>query len=407
MINLGFIGVGGYGNLHLQGFLPYHAKGRVRIRALADPSPIALSAAEQQPELSEADSYRDYRDMLGRDDLQAVVISAPIPAHREIALAAIRRGLFVLLEKPPVPLLSELRELITADSGRRVMVAFQHIYRPLIQRMKLSVQNGDIGRPEAVTAWGIWPRATEYYERSAWAGELFDNGRATLDGPCTNAMSHFLNSLFFIAGSGLSSYARPMRLEGETYRARPIASYDTCALRGNLETGLKFAASFSHAASEKAPARLVVSGSGGRMELFDDATYLRDARGDIFLGGDGREELREAFLGFAEGDAERNLTGLEAMEPYVLATNMMFQSSGGIHDLPEEAVEISHPGTPEEIYRIPGLAKLFERCAGDLCLLQAAGAAWAISPSSLSVHDFSERRMLNGLRSGEPVICTK
>ncbi len=27
---------------------------------------------------------------------------------------------------------------------------------------------------QAITAWGIWPRTSEYYERSSWAGELFE-----------------------------------------------------------------------------------------------------------------------------------------------------------------------------------------------------------------------------------------
>jgi predicted dehydrogenase len=97
MINLGFIGVGGYGETHLRGFLPHHHAGRVRIRALADASPMALAAAEKLTGLPSAAVHLDYQELLDRDDLHAVVISTPISSHRKIALHAIEKGLFVLL----------------------------------------------------------------------------------------------------------------------------------------------------------------------------------------------------------------------------------------------------------------------------------------------------------------------
>ncbi len=405
MLNLGFIGVGGYGSTHLKGFLPYHAAGKVRICALADLSPGALGLAAQYTELSSAATYRDYQELLHRDDLHAVVISAPIPAHREIALKAIRRGLFVLLEKPPVPLLSELRELIAADTNRKVMVAFQHVYKPLVRQMKAEVWSGVIGHPEAITAWGLWPRTSEYYERSPWAGKLFEDGRAIMDGPCTNAMAHFINSLFFIAGKKPTASARPEFLEGEVYRARPIASYDIGAVRGMLDNGLKFSAALSHASAEMIPARIRAKGSKGHIELFENATKLRDTRGNIYSGSDGREELRMAFIDFVKGDSKQNLTGLEATMPYVLATNMMLQSSGGIHSIPKANISTHQPDTAHTIFSVPGLKSFFDSSNEQMGSLRKAGASWAKTTQPLSFHDFDERRMLEFLRIGEPVAC--
>lgn len=395
MIKLGFIGVGGYGRYQLEGFLPFQAKGRISIRALADPAPMALAAFASQ--LPRAETFLDYREMLERAELDAVVICAPIHAHKEIALRAVQRDLHVLLEKPPVPLFSDLKELIAADRHCRVMVAFQHIYKPLARRMKEAVARGEIGRPIAISAHGLWPRPSEYYERSSWAGELFLGGQPVLDGPCTNAMAHFLNSLFFLAGREPAEFARPESLSGEAYRARPVASYDVGAVRGTLERGMRFSALFSHAVAEKTPVRISIVGTEGEVELRDDATRYRDPSGEIFSGSDGRDELRQAFLSFVEGEAEKNLTGLSAMEPYLLATNLMFQSSGGIHTIAPGFVEVHQPGTPDAIYAVRGLRELFRSSSERMNSFREIGMPWALKPRVISASDFNESQMLDFL----------
>lgn len=397
MLNLGFIGVGGYGRYQLEGFLPLQAAGRLRIRALADPSASALEEARALPGFASAEVYADYRALLDEAEIDAVVICAPIPAHKEITLRALRRNLFILLEKPPVPLLSDLRDLIAADHARRVMVGFQYIYRPLVQRMKRAAWTGEIGRVVAVATYGLWPRATEYYERSPWAGLLFRGGCATLDGPCTNAMAHFLNSLFFIAAEHPEHFAKPDRLEGEVYRARPMESYDVGALRGHLDNGVSFSASFAHASAETMPVRIVTRGTRGQLELLDNARRYRDSRGNVFEGEDGREELRLAFLDFAEGDARRNLTSLRACLPYVLATNLMFQSSGGIGTIDGAYFELLQAEASGAVYSVPGLGDLFASCAERPRSFASAGVPWAIPPRPLSASDFDEREMLGFL----------
>ena len=399
MLNLGFIGVGGYGRHQLEGFLRLQESGRFRITALADPSPRALAEAAALPGLHRPAMYEDFRRMLDEAELDAVVVSAPIPAHKEITLCALRKDLFVLLEKPPVPLFSDLADLISADCRGRVMVGFQHIYRPLVQRMKEAVWSGEIGQPLSIAAYGLWPRNTEYYERSPWAGTLMREGRVTLDGPCTNAMAHFLNSLFFVAGE--ESYAQPERLEGEVYRVRPIESYDVGAMHGVLDNGLKFSAAFAHASVELQPVRLVVRGTEGEIELLENGNRLRAARGEVFTDDDGREAMRQAFLNFVEGERARNLTGLAACEAYVLSTNMMFQSSGGIHSVGPEYALSHEPGSPHGTYSLPGLEQLFETSASRLESLAKAGAPWAITPNQLTRAEFDEQEMLGLLLDQE------
>ena len=399
MIRLGFIGVGGYGRWQLESFLPFQHDGRLRICALADPSEGALSAASCLAGLEQATRFTDYEAMLDAGDLDAVVISSPIPTHEEMALAASSRGLFVLLEKPPVPLLSQLERLIAADKRGRVMVGFQHIYSPLLREMKRAVWSGEIGQPLSISGSGLWPRATKYYERASWAGKLFWNQRATLDGPCTNGMSHFVNSLFFVAGTGATGFALPRYLEGEAYRAHPLASYDLGVMRGETDGGLVFNALFSHAAAETVPVRFVVQGTEGKIKLGDNNKLLEDSRGRITTGSDGRRELPLAFLDFVEGQAKKNLTGLEAARAYVLATNMMFLSSGGIHDVAKRHAVARSPGTAEAIHEVQGLQELVGHASEDGAPRATTGMPWAVQPRRIERGEFNEQQMLSLLRS--------
>jgi predicted dehydrogenase len=392
MIKLGFIGIGGYGKVQLEGFRPFHQSGRIAIRALADSSYAALADAG----LEGADLFTDYQEMLDSVDLDAVVISAPIPLHLELALEAIDRGLFVLLEKPPVPLLSQLRQLIAADSRRRVMVGFQHLYTPLLRRAKAAVTSGEIGRLNSIRAAGIWPRGSAYYLRSRWAGQLFHEGRPTLDGPCTNAMAHYLNSLLYLGGDAPGTYADPARLEAQLFRARPLASYDLAGIWGELSTGCDFSLALSHASTEPLPVRIRLEGTEGSLELIANATQLRDPQGRVLEGGDGRPELRQAFLEFVEGNSAINLTRPADMMPYVLTTNLMFQSAGGIQDLDPALVSLHRPHTPEAIYAVRGLKDHFTPLGRRF--------PWGAAPASLTPADFHEQTMLNTLTRSTPAL---
>ena len=399
MTNLGFVGVGGYGRAQLEQFLPFHRSGQVRICALADVSREALAAASNIEGLQDARGFDDYRAMLEMDDLDAVVISAPIPFHEEVALRAIERGVFALLEKPPAPLMSQLERLIAADVDGKVMVAFQHVYSPLLQRMKEIVRSGEIGQPLAFSVAGIWPRSTSYYERAGWAGQIFWRDRVTLDGPCTNGMSHYVNSLFYVGGETPGSYALPSRLEGEAYRARPVPSYDVGVLRGRFDEGSEFQAMFSHAGAEAMPVRLRAQGTLGAVELSDNNKLLCDHAGRTTAGSDGRDELAAAFLAFVEGRKESNLTPLSEMRAYVLATNMMLLSSGGIHSADGRFVTVHHPETPGAIYEVEGLNERFARSyerGGSL------DAPWIVPPRMITRREMDEPRLLDLLREGEP-----
>lgn len=399
MIRLGFIGSGGYGRMHVDGFLALQAQGLVKITGLADSSPAVLDALQALPELRGTRCFIDYRDLLAAGDIDAVVISAPIHLHQEITLAALERGLFILLEKPPVPLLSQLEELIAADTEGRVMVAFQHVYSGLIQRLKREIVAGRAGRLFSISAQGLWPRPTAYYRRCGWAGQLEWRAQPVLDGPCTNALAHYVNIVLYLAGGDSAAFATPTEVVGEAYRARPdLPTYDTGCLTGSCDSGIRFFIGFSHAASDLSPVEITIRGTTETLSLLDDCETLRSGDGSLARGNDGRDSLWRAFLAFAEGDRTQNKTPLQATRAYVLATNLMFLSSGGIHTIPLKYVHPVAAGTDDAIFAIENIAPLFRQCAAQIAPLCQAAAPWAKKTPLIAPSHLSEDKLMAVLR---------
>lgn len=101
---------------------------------------------------SSCDSYGDYRDVLARDDIDAVVIAAPDHWHALLAIQAVRAGKAVYVEKPLSLTIREGR--LVADAVRRwgaiLQVGSQQRSDEKFIRACELVRNGRIGRLQTV-----------------------------------------------------------------------------------------------------------------------------------------------------------------------------------------------------------------------------------------------------------------
>lgn len=93
-IGIGVIAAGQMGQRHAN---VYRQLPEVKLRAVADLNEDAAHAAADP---ANADVYADWRDLLARDDIQAVSICLPDWLHRDAVIAAAAAGKHILLEKP-------------------------------------------------------------------------------------------------------------------------------------------------------------------------------------------------------------------------------------------------------------------------------------------------------------------
>ena len=160
-VQLGHIGVGGQGTSNLRNFLS--VPGAVSV-AIADPYQERCTRAagfvkEQQghgPKL-----YSDFRDLLADRSIDAVVIATPDHWHVPIALAAIRAGKDLYLQKPLGYSLEQNRLVRDAlqRSGRVFQYGTQQRSQELIKRGVELVRNGYIGDLQRIEVWAPAGRA--------------------------------------------------------------------------------------------------------------------------------------------------------------------------------------------------------------------------------------------------------
>lgn len=100
------------------------------VAALCDVSDTVLQAVGEQWRV--AKRYRDYRDLLAQDDVDAVLVANPDAYHAEVALAAIAAGKHVLIEKPMCVTLREADAISAAreQAGVTVQVGYMRRYAP-------------------------------------------------------------------------------------------------------------------------------------------------------------------------------------------------------------------------------------------------------------------------------------
>ena len=130
MLRIAVIGVGHLGKHHARilSTLP-----GVELVAVVDTNE---SRARQIAGAHATQAVFDYRDVLGRVD--AVTIAVPTQSHHAIALACIRAGVAVLVEKPMTRSLEEADELIdaAADAGLTLAVGHTERFNPALEAVR-------------------------------------------------------------------------------------------------------------------------------------------------------------------------------------------------------------------------------------------------------------------------------
>ena len=128
----------------------------VDLVALAEPDTGRRQrAAELVAQASgRVDIYEDYRELLARDGIEAVVICSPNVDHYRMTLDAARSGKHVLCEKPLTLSVAEADEMIAVCEGEGVFLgtAYPCRFSPVMWEIKREIERGGIGDILAMSA---------------------------------------------------------------------------------------------------------------------------------------------------------------------------------------------------------------------------------------------------------------
>lgn len=166
-VRIGVIGLGIMGELYVK---IYAAHPLARVVAVSSRRQSRVD--EIKAKFGVEAGYTDYRKMLERNDLDAVVVATPDAHHFIPARDVLLSGRHAFVEKPFTTSLREADELIriSKEMGLKIQVAFNHRWLAPYHQAKTEIAKGEIGVPLAGYARKndtIYV-ATEYIN---WAGE--------------------------------------------------------------------------------------------------------------------------------------------------------------------------------------------------------------------------------------------
>ncbi|HXA00209.1 MAG TPA: Gfo/Idh/MocA family oxidoreductase [Candidatus Dormibacteraeota bacterium] len=146
--------------------------------------------------------YVDFEKFLEHRPMDFVAIGSPSGLHAEQGIAAARRGLHILTEKPLDISTRAADALIAAAAEAKVKlgVFFQDRFKADLIRVKQWMEEGVLGKPILADARVKWFRPPEYYGNSRWRGTLkLDGGGALI-----NQAIHTVDLLLWYFGDVLS-----------------------------------------------------------------------------------------------------------------------------------------------------------------------------------------------------------
>ena len=144
-LRFGVVGSGMMGQFHVQRLASNVPNAKVV--AVSD---VNTEQAKQVGERVGARAYSDGHELIGDDQVQAVLIASPGFTHEEFTLACLAADKPVLCEKPLAPTIDACLRVLEAEAAkprRLVQVGFMRRYDDDFRALKATVDAGRVGRP--------------------------------------------------------------------------------------------------------------------------------------------------------------------------------------------------------------------------------------------------------------------
>ncbi len=243
-LRIGLIGYGGIGRVHAAAYraIPFHyglPADSIEVAGVATTRPGTAEAAAA--EIGCAFHTADYRELLAREDIDAVDICTPNNSHHEIALAAAAAGKHIYCEKPLAMTVAEAVVMAQAveRAGVKSQVTFNFRFFPALARARQLMDEGFVGR--VFSFRGRYHRSSyiDSAKPMSWrlrreitgGGALFDLGSHILD------LLYFLLGDFAAVNATLDTLIRQRPLSPGSAETAPVDVDDIAFVHARLPEG--------------------------------------------------------------------------------------------------------------------------------------------------------------------------
>lgn len=149
MINIGIIGAGRIGKVHMQS-IAYHLKNAT-VKAVSDPY-MGDEAKKMIADLGIEKVYADYHELLSDPEIDAVLVCSSTDTHAKISIEAIEAGKNVFCEKPVDHSIEKIEAVKKALEGKntKFQVGFNRRFDHNFAAIRAAVDAGKVGEPQIV-----------------------------------------------------------------------------------------------------------------------------------------------------------------------------------------------------------------------------------------------------------------
>jgi myo-inositol 2-dehydrogenase/D-chiro-inositol 1-dehydrogenase len=200
------------GQVHADGLRKLVEDGEIVAVAAADPAADARDAVMRNCpfERTTADPFAVICD----PEVEAVMITSPTATHLELVQATLAAGKPLFCEKPLAPTFGDVRTICDAvlSSGLTAQVGFHSRFHPIMNRLRRTVESGELGRAMGYTLRDdqYWPTGDVVPGHSSWRSDRAQAGGGAL-------LEHSIHSADIVSwlfGSAVRVYARSRAVFG-------------------------------------------------------------------------------------------------------------------------------------------------------------------------------------------------
>jgi predicted dehydrogenase len=233
----------------------------------------------------------DYRELLRRDDVEAVDIVLPITLNYRVTHDALRAGKHVIVEKPIAPDLADGRKMLHLTKRYRqvMMVAENYRYRPLFQQVLRLLQREAIGRPYAA----VWTVLTRLTRENRYAQTSWRLKHRYLGGFLTDSGVHNVAAIRMLFGEIKSVSAFTQSINPS------IGKLDTLSFHYETTEGVSGTFTLFFSAIGHPEDRLLIFGTKGTLVVEKNRIQLRrEDKRNALLSIEEDSGIRDEFLNF-------------------------------------------------------------------------------------------------------------
>ena len=211
-VRMGLIGAGQRAHHHLENYQNIAGTEIVAIADINEPLAQRVAAQYNIPNI-----YTDYRELLQRDDIEAVDICLHNNLHRPVTVAAMEAGKHVYCEKPMAGSYADAKIMYDAAQalGRKLYIQLFTLFRPETRAAKLLIEEGHLGELYHARSTGFRRRGRPYVD--GYGTPTFVQKQHAAGGALYDMGVYHIAGLLYLLGNPTVA-----RITGKTYQKTPM-----------------------------------------------------------------------------------------------------------------------------------------------------------------------------------------